>query len=282
MDIDALRSFVAITETGRFTLAGRRVGRTQSAISQQVRKLEVELGRPLFERSATAVSLTEHGARLLPHARQIIAAHEAALASFERGRISGVVSIGMPESYAASLLPRTLPGFQAQYPGAAISLVLRESPALSRMLADGALDLAFLTEGEVGAGGGPRLLTEPMVWVASRTQQTESRDPLPLVVWREGSNYRNIVLRAFEAAGRPCRIAVSTQGLGGMIAAVVAGLGIAAVAQSQATAPLRVLGSDAGLPPLPELVVRLERGSGARTPLADRLERHLIEVLAPP
>lgn len=279
MDTDLLRTFLSIAETGSFTLAGRRLGRTQSAVSQQIKRLEDQLARPLFERSAASVTLTEHGQRLMPHARRVLAAQSALLAEFDRTDLRGTVALGMSASFAPTLLPLTLPPFQARYPGAAISLTLDESPVLQRMLQEGALDLAFLTEGAVQGLQGPVVWVEPLVWAAPLTVAVEIERPLPVILWREGTHYRQLVCDVLARAGVELRVAVSTQGLGGMAAAVAAGLGVAALARSQLTPAMRALDAAAGLPALPALQVRLERGPGRRSTLSDRLERHLRAVL---
>jgi DNA-binding transcriptional LysR family regulator len=279
MDTELLRTFLVIAETHSFTLAGQRLGRTQSAVSQQVRRLEELLGRPVFDRASGSVHLTEHGERLMPHARQLLATEAAMLGAFDRSELRGTVTLGMSASFAPSLLSRCLPQFRALYPAATISLTLDESTVLHRLLQEGALDLAFLTEGTVPGLSGPVVWHEPLVWVAPLTAAVETERPLPVILWREGSRYREVVTDALAQAGVPSRTAVTTQGLGGMVAAVAAGFGVAALARSQVTPGLRVLAEEAGLPALPEMRIRLEHGVGERNSLRDRLEQHLLGLL---
>ena len=279
MDIDVLKTFLAITETGSFTLAGDRVGRTQGAVSQQIKRLEEEIGRAVLTRSPAGVDLTEDGQRLLPYARDILGAHDRALAAFGKGiEETGTIVLGMPEVYAEAVLPRILPRFQALYPGVAVHLVLRDSLALLRMLRDGAVDLSFVTESESGDLSGPLVFEEHPVWVAPRGQVLEALDPLPIVTWREGTNYRQEVTGALDRVGRAYRIAVSTQSVGGIVTSVAAGLGIAAMTARNATRALRIIGPEAGLPQLPTLRVRLERGAATGNRLARAFEAHVAEV----
>lgn len=280
VDIDVIRSFIAITETGNFTLAGQRVGRTQPAISQQMRRLEAELNCSLFQRNAAAVTLTEHGNRLLPHAREILLAHDRALSLFDQREPGGSVVVGMPEIYAGTLLPRVLPRFQALHPAAEVSLVLRDSPTLVKMLQSGALDLSFLTEGEVPeAMAGPVVFEDEVVWISARGQSVEARDPLPVVTWRDGSNHRAVVIAALHEAGRGYRVAVSTQSMSGILAAVSAGLGVAAVTRTGVTEAVRIVGKAAALPPLPHIRVRLVSGPALSRPIVRRLEEHARAIL---
>ena len=149
MDPELLRTFQTITETGGFTAAAERLNRTQSAVSQQIRRLEEIIGEPVFRRSAAGVSLTEAGQRLRPHARAILDAHARVLEEFDRSEIAGPVSLGMPEIYAERLVPQILSTFHTQYPQVRINLELRDTKVLVGQLRKGELDLSFATEGEI-------------------------------------------------------------------------------------------------------------------------------------
>ncbi|MGH6645016.1 MAG: LysR family transcriptional regulator, partial [Bradyrhizobium sp.] len=99
MDINLYKAFLAVTDTGSFTRAAQEVGRTQSAVSLQIRRLEDALGRPLFDRAAGSVELTEYGKSLLGFARNIVDTHSEALAAFSRGSFQGLVVLGIPDGY---------------------------------------------------------------------------------------------------------------------------------------------------------------------------------------
>jgi molybdate transport repressor ModE-like protein len=147
MDIDLYRTFLAINDTGSFTAAARHVGRTQSAVSQQVKRLEETLGQPLFDRSAGAVDLTEYGKSLLHFARSIADTHSEALAAFRRGSFQGLVVVGIPDGYLKRALKDVVVEFMRLYPEAAVNIVIDDSPTLARRVADGTVDISFLTEG---------------------------------------------------------------------------------------------------------------------------------------
>lgn len=136
VDIDLLRTFVAICETRSFTAAARHVGRTQSAVSLQMRRLEESLDRPLFFRGPSSVTLTEHGELLYGHALEILAGVDKALAAFDRSSPAGIVMIGLPDDYAPRVLPFILDCTKALLPHVTVDIVLDESKTLARHLAE--------------------------------------------------------------------------------------------------------------------------------------------------
>lgn len=280
MDTELLRTFLAITETGNFTLAGARVNKTQSAVSQQVKRLEATFGATLFQRSATEVSLTEAGRILLPHARRIVAAQTDALADFGKSDTTGTIAVGMPEIFADTFIPRILPSFQAAWPNVSIALELRDSRELYGQLTSGAVDIAFVTDGEVPGLDGPIVLDDPALWIAPLHLPIEEERPLPVITWRRGSNYERTVLTALTAASIPYRVSVRTQSIGGLISAVSANLGLTVITRSSLTDRVRVL-EDAGLPNIAARRVRLETRGGTLGAHVKRLHDHVLDQLAP-
>jgi DNA-binding transcriptional LysR family regulator len=279
MDIDLIRTFVAICDTHSFTAAARHVGRTQSAVSLQIRRLEESLGRPLFERGAARVALTEHGRLLLPHARAILQKVNDAQHIFDRGTVEGVVVLGLPEDYAPRILSHVLRGFTELYPAAKLDLVLRTSSSLAKMLADGSVDLAFVTDGEGPVSGGPIAFRDHIVWVTGTTSDAHLRDPLPLAVWGEDGSYARRMYAFLNSESRPYRISVVTRGMTGLRGTVRAGLAVTAMVRSSIAEEMRELGSGDGFPPLDHVAVRLERAHLRKSAVIDRLEAHLLSRL---
>jgi DNA-binding transcriptional LysR family regulator len=280
MDIDLLRTFVAICDTKSFTSAARNVGRTQSAVSLQMRRLEESLGRPLLLRGASGVTLTEHGVLLLDPAREILRKVDEARALFDRGSVEGVVVLGLPDDYAPRILSRVLRSFTELYPAATIDLVIAESRQLVKHLVEGSVDLAFITEGEGPIKGGPIAFVDRMVWVAPANGDLPMRDPVPIAVWDESDGYARRMLPALKAMGRDYRIVIIARSMTGLRGAVTAGLAMTAMMSSSVTDAMRQLGDEDGFPPLAELGVRLERAHLRKSPVIDRLEAHLLASLA--
>jgi DNA-binding transcriptional LysR family regulator len=282
MDIDLLRTFVAICDSKSFTGAARQIGRTQSAVSLQMRRLEESLGRPLFLRGSPGATLTEHGALLLPNARRILAAVNETLASFDRATVEGVVVVGMPDDYAPRILAPVLSAFAALYPAAQIDVVIDESRTLVKRLAEGSVDLAFVTEGEGPMSGGPIAFRDEMVWAAPASGDVHLRDPLPIAVWDGEDAYSRRMRDALMAMGRSFRIVVVSRSMTGLRGAVAAGLAVSAVMRSSVTDEMRELTAAEGFPPLAELSVRLEKAHLKKSTIVDELQRVLIEAIGRP
>jgi DNA-binding transcriptional LysR family regulator len=276
MDIDLLKSFIAICETGSFTQAARQVGRTQSAVSLQVRRLEDLLGRPLLLRSSASVELTEHGELFLGYAKDIMASYTGALAAFNRGSVEGVVVLGLSEDYAPRILSEVLRSFIELYPLATVDLVLEDSKFLVKKLAEGAVDLAFITEGEGPVRGGPIAFRDQIVWVAPRDGNLHEHEPVPIAMRSEDDSYTRFMVSSLQAMKRRYRTAVISRSITGLRTAVTGGLALSAMVRSSVTSDMRELTEAEGFPALAEFNIRLERAHGRKSAIIDRLEAHLM------
>ncbi|WP_419908615.1 LysR family transcriptional regulator [Hoeflea sp.] len=280
MDIDSLKAFLAITETGSFTAAGQQVGRTQSAVSQQIKKLEAEIGRPVFDRSSGAVRLTQEGRRLLGPARDVLNAHDRAREAFALTSGAGRVALGMSEIFLTPILRRLLPEIRKLETEVELSLWTEATPELIGGLRDSGLDLALLAGDALGMPESVPLFAREAVWIGPEVVDLHDADPLPIIKWGEGSDYARTIQGALEQAGRRYRVAMSTKSFGGMMAAARAGIGIAAGLAENAEAGLRVLGREAGMPPLRTLSVSLARRPEARSKAVRDVERMIVDLFA--
>jgi len=281
LEPELLSTFVAIADAGSFTEAARRVSRTQSAVSMQMKRLEELIGRPVFARNGRQVELTRDGELLLGHARRILRSHAEALAAFEASEVQGTVTLGTPDQYASAFLPRILARFAETHPAVHVEVVCDVTANLLERLRAGALDLALVTHGD-GNEGGTVLYQEPVVWVTSARHGAHELDPVPLALFYQGCNYRRWALDALARAGRAYRIAYSSMSWAGIEAALRAGLAISAAPRSNVGPGLRVLSEPDGFPPLPTYQVELQRAAGRRAPALDRLEEHIVESFASP
>jgi DNA-binding transcriptional LysR family regulator len=276
LDPDLLRSFVAIAETGSFTAAAARVHRTQSAVSMQIKRLEETLGRSLFEREGRSVSLTLHGQILLDHARRILRAHQEAIAAFDGQAVQGHVTVGSPDDYASTFLPRILARFAQTHPKVHVEVVVDNSEELVEHLAAGRVDLALVTEGH-GEPAGTVVHREPLVWVTSAHHRAHEQEPLPLAVFHPGCCFRRHATEQMAALGRPVRIAYTSLSIAGIYAALDAGLAVSVELRSSLRPGLRMLTAAEGFPPLPDIGITLQRSPQAIGRLIDRLERHMLD-----
>jgi DNA-binding transcriptional LysR family regulator len=148
IDVDQLRTFIAIVETGSFTKAAEVVHKTQSAVSMQMKRLEERLGRPIFARDGRASKLTEDGERLLDYARRIIKLNVEALAAFDDAELTGRVRLGLPDDYADRYLPEIMARFSRAYPGVELTIMCEPSVELVDLIDGNELDLAIVTATE--------------------------------------------------------------------------------------------------------------------------------------
>jgi len=275
LDLDLLRSFVSVVDAGGFTRAGERVPRTQSIVSQQIRRLEEALGRPLLHRDGKRVTTTEEGERLLSYARRILSLAEEARDVVARPASDGVVRLGMSEDFAAYRLTEMLSGFARERPGLRLDVRCGLSVHLREALERGELDVALFKR-DLGEGGGVASWPERLHWIASRRYPIDFRcDPLPLAVFEQGCLYRNRAIHALEAAGRAWYIAYSSPNLPGIQAAVSAGLGVSILPEVAILEDHCMLGASDGFPPITNTEVAL-----VTAPQASPATRRLAQALA--
>ena len=274
LQIDLLRAFHEVAETGSFTRAARRLNRVQSAVSMQIKRLEEAVGRPLFERGGRRVALTDEGVMLLGYARRMLSLNREALTSLREPAMAGVVRLGASD-VASYLLPEFLPRFAAAYPGLELEIHCDRSWNLLDALDDGTLDLVLATQHQ-GRPPGRLVREEPLVWAAARGSRAQERDPVPLALFGQGCIYREAALRALDAGARRWRIAYSSANPAGLRAAVAAGLAVTTAVQSTLDDDMEVLGADAGFPPLPAVRITLHQAADEARPPVARLASEII------
>ncbi|SAH86613.1 LysR family transcriptional regulator [Bordetella ansorpii] len=227
MDLDLLHSFVSVVDAGGFTRAGERVHRTQSTVSQQIRKLEAALGCDLFVREGRQVRLTEDGERLLGYARRMLALSTEIREAVRGTRGVEMVRVGVPDDFAVERMTALVADFARAHPAVRVTMRCDLSAMLSRSLERGELDLALFKR-EPGAGDCVAAWPERLTWLGCRDwPMRELPDPVPLVAFPQGCLYRNRAIHALESAGRRWRIAYESPHMGGIQAALEGGLGIA-------------------------------------------------------
>lgn len=273
---DVLQTFVAIADSGSFTEAARRVHRTQSAVSMQIKRLEETLGRQVFARENRRVALTQDGEILLRHARRILNAHQEALAVFAQPDLHGTVTLGTADEYAVAFLPAILARFAEFQCHVQVDVVCDETPNLIAMLGENALDFALVTQGYAEEPG-IELVREPLVWVTSAHHCAHEQDPLPLALFHPGCNFRQRAINALARQERAYRLAYTSRSLAAIFAAVHAGHAVTVTPRSNVRMGMQILGEHDGFPGLPDITVELHRAEGARAPIHDCLESHIVE-----
>jgi len=250
LDLDVLRTFVAIAETGSFTLAANSVFRTPSAVSMQIKRLEELLGVSVFARDARSVSLTQDGQMLLGYARRLLALNREAVAKFIVPDISGVVRLGSPDDYGERVLPNVLRRFAKTHPSIAVDVTIDMSSNLRRRMTERQLDITLFTVCRNVPADAEVLLTEPVVWAGAKGGSAHMREPLPVSLWEEGCVWRADALDALGREGRDYRVAFMSAHTAGQRAAILADLAIAPLPKSFIGQEIVALGPNEGLPVL--------------------------------
>ena len=279
IDPDLLRSFAFIAEEGSFTRAAERVGRTQSAISMQMQRLEALLGQRLLLRSkGGSVQLTGHGRFLLERARALLAAHDEIWTTFHAPDLHGTVRIGSPDDYALIYLPQALKRFADSNPSVEVEVICLPSHELVERMQAGALDLTLISEFHEPAGWPvTELWRGPLRWITSERHHQHRLSPLPLALAHHGCSWRSAAIAALESAGIGYRCSYNATSQTASFAPVMAGLAVTVSNATQLPEGLRAVRGDEGLPPLPSLAILLMKGR-APTPIAEALAQHITEA----
>ena len=282
LDPDLLRAFAFIADEGSFTRAAQRVGRTQSAVSMQVQRLETVLGQKLFTRvKGGQVALTPHGQYLLGRAREMLALNDEIWTSFRTPHVHGTVRLGTPDDYALRYLPQILKRFAERYPAVDVDVLCLPSSDLVERLREGELDLTLCSDGHEG-GHGPAvtLWRGPLAWVTSTRHAPHRQDPLPVALASDHCSWKQAAVAALESVGRRYRVAYRSATQVGTHAPVLAGLAVTVSTISWLPEGLRPVRAEEGLPPLPEFGILLLKGRDAVQPVTDALASYITDTFS--
>lgn len=256
IDLDLLRTHVAISESGSFSAAAAIVHRTPSAISMQIKKLEELLGRPVYLRDSRSLTLTEDGELLLAHARRMLALNRDIVARFVQPDLEGVVRLGATDDATERFLPEMLRRFAETHPGVTVDVHVEDTETLHARIRTGHLDLALVTGG-MGAEDGEEIYTERLVWATAACGVAAEQDPIPISVWNEGCIWREFALDGLKAVGREWRVAFKSAHIAGQRAAVLADLAVAPLPASSLDDKIVEARPELGLPPLPSFALAM-------------------------
>ena len=276
LDLELLRSFVSVVDAGGFTRAGARVHRTQSTVSQQIKRLEEDLGQLLLHRDGKDVRPTEAGERLLSYARRLLSLAEEARDVLRQPGSEGAIRLGIPEDFAAYRLAKLLGAFSRSHPGLRLDVRADQSKYLKRDLERGELDLALFKR-DAGEKGGIAVWPEKVHWVTSKSHPLDAKTAsVPLIGFPAGCLYRARAIHALESGGRAWHMAYTSSSLAGIQAAVAAGMGLSILSEMAIQADHRVLNAKDGFAPINKTEVALMASPGA-SPATLRLAGRLAE-----
>ena len=272
VDIDLLRAFIAVAETGSFTAAAEVIARSQSAVSQKIIRLEEVLGMRVFERTSRALTLTPEGERLLVGARKMMVHFDNFVREIREPEGVNVLRLGISENLVPTQLPRLLSHFSKLYPDIQLELTTGLSNDLLADHEAGLLDVVIAKRKiSATAQRGRIIWREPLVWIAAKDYEIEASRPVRLVMMRPPCAYRTIMIEAMASVRREWTSACLASNLIGVQAAVAGGLGITALGTSFLQEGMRIVEPSEKLPTLPTTEVAVI-GDDVRT-------QHLVQPL---
>lgn len=279
LDLDLLRAFVAVAEARSFTRAGVRLGRTQSTISLQIKRLEEQLNAELFSRDPRNVVLTNQGEGLLVQARRMLRVNDEIIGEMFEHALEGEVRFGAPEDFATTHLPGILGDYARAYPHVSLSVTCDLTLRLMDKMSQGELDLALIKREPVGADVGVPVWREHLVWVGAGEDVLPKEAPIPLIAAPAPCVYRKRATAALDAVGKAWRVAYTSPSLAGQHAALRAGLGVTALPTEMVPAELMTFGAAHGFPPLSDAEIALIRASKTLPVAAERLATFILASL---
>ncbi len=278
LDLDQLQSFCAIADCGSFTEAARRVNKTQSAVSMQIKRLEERLGQTLLTRDGRSVSLTHHGEVLYERARKMLRTNAEILDHFNDSDLAGSIRFGVPDDYAVRLLPVILSSFQRTHPKIAVDVSCMASEELLNGMKAGRYDLIVFTQG-TDHNFGELFRTEKMFWVSSHGGRALASEPLGIACGPNCCIWRKDAMEQLERSGLDYRVAYTSSNATAISSAVLSDLAIGFLPESALQPGMRVIGEEYGLPRLADAQIALTRASHAYGGIYDALANHIVQSM---
>ncbi len=276
LDTLQLKSFIAIAETGTFGHAADTVGRTQSAISLQIKKLEESLACELFDRTSRRVKLTEKGELFLGYAKSIIALQWEAYSRIKEPDVEGEIRLGTPEDFATHYLPEVLASFRKHHPRVQLNVACDLTLNLIDGFQKGLYDLILVKRDPQRVKGGTKVWREPLVWAAADHHKPEK--PLSLVLSPQPCIYRARALAALDRAKKPWHISYTSPSLAGNIAAVKAGLGITVLPANMLPSGIHPIRKEIKLPELADAEIALMKRDDL-SKASEMLAEHIVHSM---
>ncbi len=271
LPMDILRTFVTISDLGGFTQAGAFLGRSQPAISLQIKRLEELLETSLLTRHGQQLKLTVHGERLYRYAKQILNLNDEALNSFIKPGLSGPIHFGIPSEFATTLLPKIIGRFAQNYPDVQLEVTCDISKNLLSKDNRNRFDLVLSLHDDPNEIAGNAIKVEELVWVTSRQHTAHQQKIIPLIVAPQGCIYRKRGIEVLKSNRQPWRVAYTIPDLSGIQSAIAEGLGVTVLAKSTVPGNLQILKTSSKFPKLGKMGVGLVTGDKQSNQVVSRL-----------
>lgn len=284
LDLGALRTFVAGFELGSFARAAERLGRSQSALSTQLRKLEEQVGQPLVQKSGRGLALTTAGESLFSYARRLLDLNDEAVESLKGADVAGWARLGLLQDVAEGWLPSVLGRFSRAHPKVRIEVQMDRSTPLTERVARGELDAALVWGDGSGAPHAAKVADVPMRWIGRADWPGVAAllgEPIPFASIAPPCLFRSAAIDAMDAAGLPWRLVFTSPSLPGLWAAAAGGLGITVRSTIDLPKGLAALDAAAcGLPALPAVPMAIHWAEAEPSPAVRRLTDMLLETVS--
>lgn len=278
LDLDLLRTLVLGVQSGSFAGASARIGRTQSAVSLQMKKLEDALGVALFEKRGRLLALTPAGERLHDYAQRLLQLQDEAVEAVRGEGLSGHVKFGMSVDFENTWLPEMLARFARSHPGVSIEIVMDRNSALAAQARRGGVDIA-LVFGPAASDSAQRLAKAGMIWIGHPGFSVREGEALPLLLLEKPCIFHEAAVAALDAAGIRWRLAVTSPTQGGLWAAARAGIGVTVRTEISMPPDLVSLARAQRLPRLPGVELTLLRSKKRGGAALQRLEQTVVDVM---
>ncbi|XKF03194.1 LysR family transcriptional regulator [Pseudoalteromonas mariniglutinosa] len=274
MDLDALRTFCAFVETGSFTRAAQQVCRTQSAVSMQMKKLEQELGNPLFIKQGRQLVLSTSGVHLASYAKQLLALHDEAYKQLKTGGGQTRVRLACPDDYAGTVLPKVVALLHQHLPRLDLQINCAPTDQLKAQLDQGLLDIVIATRSP-SSEEGYFLQTSKGVWVKSPEFNYQPDMTLPMAIFQRDCKFHQAAVEGLLKAERQFNIIACCGSVSALTALVKANLAVGVMAEVSNISGLDII-ADSTLPALPMIDIVLLHASHTHSPI----KRELVKLIA--
>ncbi|MFT8922307.1 LysR family transcriptional regulator [Acetobacter sp.] len=277
LDIDLVRSFCAVVDFGSFTVAADYIGRTQSALSMQIQKLEKITGCALLIRNGRGVMPTAKGQRFVVYARNLLQLHDRALLDVTDQDITGEVSFGCPDDFGLSVLPNVLKLYAQTHPNVRLNITCAPSPRLLELYKNNQVDIilcSYYYEEHMAC-----LKRESLVWVAAPEFRLSLDQPIPLVISESQAREHEAAIRVFSQQNISYCIQYTTENTCALLGILRSGLVMAAMIRSAVPDDLKILSLESVLPPLPQLAMACHHASHKTGLLTDALYACIAQTL---
>ena len=275
LQTDYLRTFIALAETKGFTKTGIQVNRSQSAVSMQIKRLEEEVGKKLFDRVGKTVKLTAEGHILIKYAMRIVKEHDDAIRALSKPDLEGFIRFGSPEHYTVGILPKLLARFSSAYPDVLVEMRCENSDVIKEAVDKGELDVGICTQ---ISEGGQVISHDPVVWVADPGFVMQKHNTVvSIAVFEDDCIFRTWAIEALEKSGIRYRVVYVSRSISGLIDAVRAGFAIAPIIRSNVPPDLKIVGLENGLPVLPVSNIVLHKSKKMTSEIIECFSEHIIK-----